>query len=367
MRLVEPPGRIHEESSIVFDGRELTTLPERQLESIRGADDLDGLPGADDVAQPGLHGRRADRGERADPSPGQRPAARARALEMLELVGIPEASRRLDDYPHQLSGGMRQRVMIAMALACDPKLIIADEPTTALDVTIQAQILELLARAARAARDGDPVDHARPRRRRRDVRRRGRHVRGPRRRARPRREVFTTPQHPYTEALLQSIPMLGMTQAEPLRVIRGTRAEPARLAGGLPLPAALRLRLREVHRAAAAPPGRAAGVGVLALRTRPPDAGAAAAGVVKRERERRRSGPPRARRTSGSTSRSARGLLRRTVGQVQAVDGVDLEVREGRDARARRRVGLRQVDARPHAAPPDRADLRRDHLRRQRT
>jgi peptide/nickel transport system ATP-binding protein/oligopeptide transport system ATP-binding protein len=152
--------------------------------------------------------------------------ARARALEMLELVGIPEASRRLDDYPHQLSGGMRQRVMIAMALACDPKLIIADEPTTALDVTIQAQILELLAEVRERLGmaillithdlgvvaemcDDVVVMYA------------GRVVeRG------PVGEVFTTPQHPYTEALLQSIPMLGMTQAEPLRVIRGSVPSP---------------------------------------------------------------------------------------------------------------------------------------------
>ena len=145
MRLIEPPGRIHDESSVVFDGRELTTLPERQLESIRGAEismvfqepmtSLNPVYAVGEQIAESVRVHRRVKGR----------AARARALEMLELVGIPEASRRLDDYPHQLSGGMRQRVMIAIALACDPKLIIADEPTTALDVTIQAQILELLA------------------------------------------------------------------------------------------------------------------------------------------------------------------------------------------------------------------------------
>jgi oligopeptide/dipeptide ABC transporter ATP-binding protein len=154
-----------------------------------------------------------------------REAAR-RAVEMLDLVGIPEAARRARDYPHQLSGGMRQRVMIAIALACNPKLLIADEPTTALDVTIQAQILELMAelreRLGMAIMlithdlgvvaemcDDVVVMYA------------GRVVeRGPVER------VFTSPQHPYTEALLQSIPLLGMTQAEPLRVIRGTVPSP---------------------------------------------------------------------------------------------------------------------------------------------
>ena len=226
MRLVEPPGRIQEGSSIVFGGRELTTLPERRLESIRGAEismvfqePMTSLNPVYTIGEQIAESVRIHRGAKGR-------AARERALEMLELVGIPEAARRLDDYPHQLSGGMRQRVMIGMALACDPKLIIADEPTTALDVTIQAQILELLAEVRQRLGmaillithdlgvvaemcDDVVVMYA------------GRVVeRG------PVADVFTTPQHPYTEALLQSIPMLGMTQAEPLRVIRGSVPSP---------------------------------------------------------------------------------------------------------------------------------------------
>jgi len=226
MRLVEPPGYIQAGSSVLFDGRELTTLAERELEAIRGAaismvfqEPMTSLNPVYTVGDQIAESVRIHQGLRSK-------AARVRALEMLQLVGIPEAARRLDDYPHQLSGGMRQRVMIGMALACNPKLIIADEPTTALDVTIQAQILELLASLRENFEmaillithdlgvvaemcDDVVVMYA------------GRVVeRG------PVAEVFTTPQHPYTEALLQSIPMLGMTQAEPLRVIRGSVPSP---------------------------------------------------------------------------------------------------------------------------------------------
>ena len=90
-----------------------------------------------------------------------RRAALAKTVDMLQLVQIPNAQRRVHDYPHQFSGGMRQRVMIAMALSCNPKLLIADEPTTALDVTIQAQILELLPGSQVAVRHGDHADHPR--------------------------------------------------------------------------------------------------------------------------------------------------------------------------------------------------------------
>jgi peptide/nickel transport system ATP-binding protein/oligopeptide transport system ATP-binding protein len=157
---------------------------------------------------------------------GSLASARERALEMLDLVGFASPARRFGNYPHQLSGGMRQRVMIAMALACEPKLLIADEPTTALDVTIQAQILELIQelrqRLGMAVMlithdlgvvaemcDDVAVMYA------------GRVVeRG------SAEAIFRSPQHPYTEALLHSIPLLGMTQAKPLKVIRGIVPNP---------------------------------------------------------------------------------------------------------------------------------------------
>jgi len=225
MRLVERPGEVQQGSRILFGGRDLTTLPESELEKVRGADismvfqePMTSLNPVYRVGDQIAESVRLHRGASAK-------AASARAVEMLDLVGIPEA-RRARDYPHQLSGGMRQRVMIAMALACNPKLIIADEPTTALDVTIQAQILELMVSlreefgmaillithdlgVVAEMCDDVVVMYA------------GRVVEQG-----PVEQVFTSPQLPYTEALLQSIPMLGMTQAEPLRVIRGSVPSP---------------------------------------------------------------------------------------------------------------------------------------------
>ncbi len=146
MRLIQiPPGEIYD-GKIWFDGRDLLTLDEKEIRQVRGRDIAmvfqDPMSSLNPVYTVGfqivealtLH------------TDLNKKAAKERAADLLSLVGIPEAEKRLDSYPHQFSGGMRQRAMIAMALSCEPKLLIADEPTTALDVTIQAQIVDLVIR-----------------------------------------------------------------------------------------------------------------------------------------------------------------------------------------------------------------------------
>jgi oligopeptide transport system ATP-binding protein len=161
-----------------------------------------------------------------------RAQARGRCIEALERVGIPDAARRIDDYPHQFSGGMRQRVVIAMALLCQPELLLADEPTTALDVTIQAQIVELICELQRESASGvlfvthdlgvlagiaDRVV----------VMYAGRIVESG-----PTETLFAAPQHPYTRGLLRSIPRLDTPPDRPLLTIAGSPPDLSRLSAG---------------------------------------------------------------------------------------------------------------------------------------
>jgi peptide/nickel transport system ATP-binding protein len=145
LRLLPPAGRV-ERGSILFEDRDILRLPEKEMRRLRGGAISmvfqEPMTSLNPVLTIGRQITEAIRSHQRMPAR----VARARAIELLDLVRIPEAHRRIDEFPHSLSGGMRQRVMIAMAVACGPRLLIADEPTTALDVTIQAQVLELLDR-----------------------------------------------------------------------------------------------------------------------------------------------------------------------------------------------------------------------------
>jgi len=215
-----PPAEIRG-GQVMFEGQDLAKVPEDTMRAIRGArigmvfqDPMTSLNPVFTVGYQITEPLRKHMGL-------NKAQAANRAVELLELVGIPDARRRLADYPHQFSGGMRQRVMIAIALACDPKVLIADEPTTALDVTIQAQILELIkdlrqklgmaivwithdlgviagiADRVMVMYGGQVVEQA------------------------PVRELFANPQHPYTRMLLETVPRITGERSEKLRVIQG--------------------------------------------------------------------------------------------------------------------------------------------------
>lgn len=228
MRLYDERRLAQYEGEILFDGRNLLSLPEKQMQAIRGSkiamvfqDSLSSLNPVftcgDQIMESMLIHTRGTDGKKLS-----RAEAKEQAVEMLRLVGIPDPEKRFHQYPHELSGGMRQRVMIACALSCRPKLLIADEPTTALDVTIQAQIMDLIVELNRELNMGvilithdlsvvaetctrvavmylgQIVEEA-------DV-----------------YSLFEHPLHPYTTGLLKSIPTVSGDQREELYIIEGT-------------------------------------------------------------------------------------------------------------------------------------------------
>jgi oligopeptide/dipeptide ABC transporter ATP-binding protein len=232
MRLVaEPAGRV-ESGEVIYKGRDLLKLSEEEMRGVRGREIAMIFQEPMTSLNPVLSiGRQLTEGLEIHMkmTPLQ---ARARAAELLAMVGIPDPERRLVQYPHHFSGGMRQRMMIAMALACNPSLILADEPTTALDVTIQAQILELLKDLARrlgvamliithnlgvVARYADRVN----------VMYAGRIIE----RASA-AELYANPRHPYTLGLLRSVPRLDEPRRARLAPIEGQPPDLTRLPVG---------------------------------------------------------------------------------------------------------------------------------------
>jgi oligopeptide transport system ATP-binding protein len=234
LRLVPSPPAFHPSGSVFHGGRDLLAVPEPELRRLRGdrlamifQDPMTSLNPYLRVSRQLTEVLEVHRG--AAPA-----AARAAAIAMLDRVGIPDAGRRIDQYPHQFSGGMRQRVMIAMALLCEPEVLFADEPTTALDVTIQAQILDLIAGLRSAlgtavvlvthdlgvvagTTDRVAVMYA------------GRVVEEG-----PTAEVFAAPRHPYTRGLLASMPRIDAPPREPLAAIPGLPPDLGHLPSGCP-------------------------------------------------------------------------------------------------------------------------------------
>jgi oligopeptide/dipeptide ABC transporter ATP-binding protein len=234
MKLIAPPGRIAG-GSIKFKGEELTTASSERLREIRGNDIAmifqDPMTSLNPVYTVGEQIAEALRLHRKL----DKKAAWNAAIDALREVAMPSPERRVNDYPHQLSGGMRQRVMIAMALACDPELLIADEPTTALDVTIQAQILELLDNLRKTRKlavllithdlgvVAEVADRVAVMYTGKIVEESGVE------------EIFRQPKHPYTQGLLRSVPKLrefGDERATRLSTIQGTVPSPTALPDG---------------------------------------------------------------------------------------------------------------------------------------
>ena len=231
MRLLpSPPARIT--GSIRFEGEDVLALPARRMREIRGNKIAMIFQDPMTCLNPFLRisTQLVEAIELHTELKGK--AARDRAVVSLERVGIPGAAERLDEYPHQFSGGMRQRVMIAMALACEPKLLIADEPTTALDVTIQAQILELMKELTRklgvamiiithnlgvVARYADRVN----------VMYAGRIIESG-----TAEDIYHNPKHPYTLALLRSVPRMDVARGQKLQPVDGQPPDLTKLDAG---------------------------------------------------------------------------------------------------------------------------------------
>src|ERR671933_708732 len=234
MRLIPaPPGKIVS-GQVLFDGRDLLKLSEDEMRKVRGNDIAMIFQDPMTSLNPVLTiGRQIS--EALELHKGMdKAASRKRTVELLEMVGIPSARNRVDDYPHQFSGGMRQRVMIAMAISCEPRVLIADEPTTALDVTIQAQILDLIKRlqtdlgmavilithdlgVVAGVCDRIAVMYA------------GFIVEEA-----PAEELFADPRHPYTLGLLRSVPRMDQPRRERLVPIEGLPPDLINLGRGCP-------------------------------------------------------------------------------------------------------------------------------------
>ena len=350
---------------VEFDGRSLLDLDDEQMREIRGRDISmifqEPMTSLNPILTIGLqimeplqiHLGMTDE------------EARARAIELLHLVGITDPERRLKQYPHQFSGGMRQRVMIAIGLACNPKLIIADEPTTALDVTIQAQILELMKNLSRrlnialiiithnlgvVARYADRVIVMYAAR----VVEQG-----------AAEQVFHRPRHPYTMGLLRSVPRLDRPRGAKLETIEGLPPNLANISTGCRFaprcpfriaicdqePALFRTdtgglsrchRLEEIAAGKITWSAAASGVGRVAV------ANTAAPALSVRHL---------------TKNFSVRGGLRGAGGTVRAVQDVSFDIYSRRDARAGRRIRLRQDHGRPPDPAPGRADRWRNPFR----
>jgi len=234
LRLIpNPPGRIVG-GEVIFEGEDLLKVDEEEIRHVRGNKIAMVFQEPMTSLNPLLTISRQLTESLELHLKLDHAGAQRRAVQLLDMVQIPEAAARIDDYPHQFSGGMRQRVMIAMALACNPKLVLADEPTTALDVTIQAQVLEILARLSSelgtavviithnlgvVARYADRVN----------VMYAGKIVE-----MASARELYGNPHHPYTVGLLKSVPRLDQVRKQKLEVIEGSPPDLINMAQGCP-------------------------------------------------------------------------------------------------------------------------------------